>query len=275
MRPNPTQGKAKGGGLSRTMTAIGMGKDEDAVNDGAKVSSLGDPGKFGLDDLVKQATGAKKLARKAEKKVRTDSIQVGIRCRPLIGRDAGQRRCFDTSGRSLTANTNAKIPEGKWKKESIPWNFDNVFDEKADVHQIHSAMTSEVTESVLEGYHGTIFAYGQTGSGKTYTMVGDRPNDVVGVMSLATEQIFDTIRADLQRQYMVRVSYLEIYNERVRDLLNPNTIKEELKVREDPATGFYVECTEVVVQSDDMIYEMLDAGNKCVRTVQTAHRTKP
>eukprot|EP01051_Picozoa_sp_SAG22_P010501 SAG22_NODE_949_length_6356_cov_2.100527_4_plen_441_part_00 len=65
---------------------------------------------------------------------------------------------------------------------------------------------------------------------------------------------------------MVRVSYMEIYNEKVRDLLNPQMAGEELKVREDPKTGFYVESQEVVVTNDDMIYAMLDAGNQ-LRTV--------
>ena len=82
-------------------------------------------------------------------------------------------------------------------------------------------LTTEVMDSVMEGYHGTIFAYGQTGSGKTYTMVGDRAEGVPGVMSLGTKQIFDWIHGDKYRDYMVRCSYMEIYMERVRDLLNP------------------------------------------------------
>jgi len=121
-------------------------------------------------------------------------------------------------------------------------------------------LTNEVIESVMEGYHGTIFAYGQTGSGKTYTMVGDRAQEVPGVMSLGTKQMFEWIKADDYRDYMVRVSYMEVYMERVRDLLNPEAIGEELKVRQDTGgKGFFVECREVVVTNEDQIYAMLDA----------------
>lgn len=207
-----------------------------------------------------QEGGKPSVAPKAIKKNRSETIQVGIRCRPLIGRDAGQVRCFDTAKRSLQANDNAPIKEGKAAKDKLPWVFDNVFDENSTVHDIHRDLTTEVIESVMEGYHGTIFAYGQTGSGKTYTMVGDRAQDVPGVMSLGTKQMFEYIKNDGYRDYMVRVSYMEVYMERVRDLLNPEAIGEELKVRQDTGgKGFYVECREVVVTNEEQIYAMLDA----------------
>jgi centromeric protein E len=196
-------------------------------------------------------------------KKRTDAIQVGIRCRPLIGRDAGQVRCFDTQSQSLTVNEAANVHERR------PWLFDNVFDESATVHDIHERMTSEVVGSVMDGYHGTIFAYGQTGSGKTYTMVGDRAQGVPGVMTLAVNQMFAHIKSDSYRDYMVRVSYMEIYNERVRDLLNPLAAGEEMRVRHDAKKGFYVECNEVVVTNDEQIYAMLDAGNELRTTAAT------
>ena len=255
--------------LSRTMTAIGMAGNEDKVS--KKVPDFGakkpqpEPEPVSAEADA-DASGGAKPAPKAVKK-RSDTIQVGIRCRPLIGRDAGQVRAFDTAKRSLQANDTAPIKEGKAAKDKLPWVFDNVFDEASTVHDIHSQMTDEVVESVMEGYHGTIFAYGQTGSGKTYTMVGDRKESVPGVMTLGTEQMFKWIEDDTYRDYMVRVSYMEIYNERVRDLLNPSAVGEELKVREDKGgRGFYVECQEVVVQNEDQIYAMLDAGNE-LRTV--------
>eukprot|EP01043_Picozoa_sp_COSAG02_P009234 COSAG02_NODE_311_length_24966_cov_1089.426187_4_plen_264_part_00 len=207
-----------------------------------------------------QEGGEPKAAPKAIKKNRSETIQVGIRCRPLIGRDAGQVRCFDTAKRSLQANDNAPIKEGKAAKDKLPWVFDNVFDEQSTVHDIHRDLTTEVIDSVMEGYHGTIFAYGQTGSGKTYTMVGDRAQEVPGVMSLGTKQMFEYIKDDGYRDYMVRVSYMEVYMERVRDLLNPEAIGEELKVRQDAGgKGFFVECREVVVTNEEQIYAMLDA----------------
>ena len=91
-------------------------------------------------------------------------------------------------------------------------------------------------------------------------MVGDRAQEVPGVMSLGTKQMFEWIKDDDYRDYMVRVSYMEVYMERVRDLLNPEAIGEELKVRQDSGgKGFYVECREVVVTNEEQIYAMLDA----------------
>ena len=183
-----------------------------------------------------------------------------------IGRDAGQARAWETAEKSLRPGEAA--PAGKMGgKDKQQWTFDNVFDEQSTVHDIHRDLTTEVIESVMEGYHGTIFAYGQTGSGKTYTMVGDRAQGVPGVMSLGTKQIFAWIHDDAYRDYMVRVSYMEIYMERVRDLLDPAKAGEELKVRQDSGgKGFYVECQEVVVTNEDQIYSLLEAGNE-LRTV--------
>eukprot|EP01052_Picozoa_sp_SAG31_P000647 SAG31_NODE_18_length_35375_cov_22.525315_28_plen_163_part_00 len=113
------------------------------------------------DDATK-SSGVKK-AGKAKKEI-GDTIQVGIRCRPLIGRDAGEVRAWDTQKRGLSANDNAPIAPGKEAKDKIPWIFDNVFDEQSDVYEIHEAFTSSLTDACLEGFHGTIFAYGQTGS---------------------------------------------------------------------------------------------------------------
>eukprot|EP01051_Picozoa_sp_SAG22_P010500 SAG22_NODE_949_length_6356_cov_2.100527_3_plen_230_part_00 len=185
-------------GLSRSMSMApaAMKKDKSSKDDiGGRPRAVTD------DDLAKSSKPPASAAAKKSggggkpKKELSDTIQVGIRCRPLIGRDAGKERAWDTQKRGLTANDKAPIPPGKEAKDKIPWMFDNVFDEQSDVYQIHDAFTSGLTDACLDGFHGTIFAYGQTGSGKTYTMVGDREHDVVGVMSLSTEQIFKHIRA--------------------------------------------------------------------------------
>jgi hypothetical protein len=266
-------GKKKGGrkrAISRSDTVMALGGSMDKAN--AKVSGgVGDesPAAGASAEGLKQPSGEAlppgTPQPKAVTKNRTDAIQVGIRCRPLIGRDAGQVRCFDTQRRSLTVNEAANVRE----KRPVPWLFDNVFDESSTVHDIHERMTNEVVDSVMDGYHGTIFAYGQTGSGKTYTMVGDRAQDVPGVMTLAVNQMFAHMKSDSYRDYMIRVSYMEIYNERVRDLLNPAAVGEEMKVRQDAKKGFYVECNEVVVANDEQIYAMLDAGNELRTTAAT------
>jgi len=83
--------------------------------------------------------------------------------------------------------------------------------------------------SRTRGYAGTVAMYGQTGSGKTYTMFGDKAKGVPGLVDLCVEQLFEAIAAQSEKDYMVRVAYIEIYNESVRDLLNPTA--RPLKVR--------------------------------------------
>lgn len=122
-------------------------------------------------------------------------------------------------------------------------------------------------DNAFQGYNNCIFAYGQTGSGKSYSMMGYRQD--VGVIPRICQDMFERI-TELQKDKMisctVEVSYLEIYNERVRDLLNPST-KGNLKVREHPSTGPYVEdLAKLVVRSFQEIDNLMDEGNKA-RTV--------
>lgn len=97
-----------------------------------------------------------------------------------------------------------------------------------------------IVESVLEGYNGTVFAYGQTGTGKTFTMEGKTsPDELKGIMPRAFEHIFKIIESNsADKQFLVRASYLELYNEEIRDLFSKNSKKLEIKERSD--TGIYV-----------------------------------
>jgi centromeric protein E len=187
------------------------------------------------------------------------AIQVGVRCRPLIGRDTGQPRCFDTHDDTLQLNGLAPCSNStSSRKGEASWTFDNVFDENCSALAVHERLTSGVVSSVLAGFHGTIFAYGQTGSGKTYTMVGDQKNSVPGVMSHSVDQITSHIAADCKRKYMMRVSYIECYMEKIRDLLNPGP---DLKIRGTFEQGFYVDCKEVAVTDSAQIFSLLGAGD--------------
>jgi len=93
----------------------------------------------------------------------------------------------------------------------------------------------------LEGYNGTIFAYGQTGTGKTHTMAGSETDHKQrGIMPRAFEDVFKSIEGDsVKTQFLVRASYLEIYNEEIRDLLSKNP-KNKLDLHEKPDSGVYV-----------------------------------
>ena len=127
----------------------------------------------------------------------------------------------------------------------------------------------------MNGYNGTIFAYGQTGSGKTYTMYGQDLFDeqLMGIVPRAARQIFNHIREqDLEVEYRIRIQMVEIYKEQLRDLLYdlPDS-PPELKIKEDPKRGTYVEgLTDVCVVSEEEIIEVICIGER-MRHVASTH----
>src|SRR5437870_3007385 len=125
---------------------------------------------------------------------------------------------------------------------NVPKNFffDKVFDETVPQEQIFKDTALPIVESVVQGFNGTIFAYGQTGTGKTYTMEGiDNPKDKRGIIPRSFESIFNLIKGTYNTNFLTRISYLEIYNEEIRDLLSKNHTQ-KLDIKEDPDTGFFV-----------------------------------
>uniref|UniRef100_A0AC34G5R2 Kinesin-like protein n=1 Tax=Panagrolaimus sp. ES5 TaxID=591445 RepID=A0AC34G5R2_9BILA len=158
------------------------------------------------------------------------------------------------------------------KDSTLPpktFTFDTIYDETSKEIDLYFGTFREVVESVLAGYNGTIFAYGQTGSGKTFTMEGiqDDP-DLHGVIPNAIHHIFQHIQSSTnQEQYLVRGSYLEIFDEEIYDLLhhngnNNNNIKLELELKEKPDVGVYVkDLTTFVIKSAAEVLQVLQLGN--------------
>ena len=147
------------------------------------------------------------------------------------------------------------------------WSFDKRDKNYAGQDNLFNDLGTPLLDNAFQGYNNCIFAYGQTGSGKSYSMMGY--GEEAGVIPRICKNMFERI-TDLQKDknltYTVEVSYLEIYNERVRDLLNPTT-KGNLKVREHPSTGPYVEdLAKLAVRSFEEIEHLMDEGNKA-RTV--------
>jgi kinesin family member 1 len=147
------------------------------------------------------------------------------------------------------------------------WSFNKGDKHFAGQDNLFADLGNPLLDNAFQGYNNCIFAYGQTGSGKSYSMMGY--GEEPGVIPRICRDMFDRI-LKLQRDPLltctVEVSYLEIYNERVRDLLNPST-KGNLRVREHPSTGPYVEdLAKLVVQSFQEIDNLMDEGNKA-RTV--------
>lgn len=147
------------------------------------------------------------------------------------------------------------------------WSFDRSDSHFAGQEDLHDDLGLPLLDNAFQGYNNCIFAYGQTGSGKSYSMMGY--GEEHGVIPRICRDMFDRIdkvTEDKNLQCTVEVSYLEIYNERVRDLLNPAT-KGNLRVREHPSTGPYVEdLAKLAVRSFADIENLMDEGNKA-RTV--------
>ena len=147
------------------------------------------------------------------------------------------------------------------------WSFDKKDKSYAGQDSLFNDLGTPLLDNAFQGYNNCIFAYGQTGSGKSYSMMGY--GEEAGVIPKICKNMFERItdfQKDKNLTYTVEVSYLEIYNERVRDLLNPTT-KGNLKVREHPSTGPYVEdLAKLAVRSFEEIEHLMDEGNKA-RTV--------
>lgn len=165
-----------------------------------------------------------------------------------------------------TTTTGQPIRTRKTKARTM-FSFDHAFDENASNVDVYDNVAKGVVESVLTGMNGTIFAYGQTSSGKTYTMQGSgsiaergSSNGYGGVIHMAATDIFKDVENTPNREIVVRVSYIEVYNEKVYDLFGGNTC---LEVREDPKRGVYAEnAVQETVTDLDSLLSVLSSGEK-------------
>jgi hypothetical protein len=138
--------------------------------------------------------------------------------------------------------------------------FDVVFDEEVGQEEVYKQSARGLVDGVLDGYNSSVFAYGATGAGKTHTMLGSL--DEPGVMVNTLHDMFVRMKdaSFHEAKFKVTLSYMEIYNELIKDLLQPTSI--DLKLNEDPARGMVVQgITEYGADSADEILELLHRGN--------------
>uniref|UniRef100_A0A8C2BKY2 Kinesin-like protein n=1 Tax=Cyprinus carpio TaxID=7962 RepID=A0A8C2BKY2_CYPCA len=142
-----------------------------------------------------------------------------------------------------------------------PYVFDKVFPTNCTQEQVYNTCAKQIVKDVLGGYNGTIFAYGQTSSGKTYTMEGKLHDpDGRGIIPRIAEDIFNHIYTmDENLEFHIKVSYFEIYMDKIRDLLDVS--KTNLSVHEDKNRVPYVKgCTERFVSSPEEVMDVIDEG---------------
>uniref|UniRef100_A0A667Z583 Kinesin-like protein n=1 Tax=Myripristis murdjan TaxID=586833 RepID=A0A667Z583_9TELE len=197
----------------------------------------------------------------------SESVKVVVRCRPLNRKEESNGSAEGIVQMDLRLGQvvlrNPRAPPSEPLKT---FTFDAVYDANSKQRDLYDESVRPLIDSVLAGFNGTIFAYGQTGTGKTYTMQGAWLDpEKRGVIPNAFDHIFTHIsRSQSDKQYLVRASYLEIYREEIRDLLDPNHgSAKALELRESPETGVYVrDLTSCVCKSVKEIEEVMNVGNQ-------------
>ncbi|WWD20715.1 hypothetical protein CI109_105191 [Kwoniella shandongensis] len=213
------------------------------------------------------------------------NIKVVVRCRPLNSRELarGAKGLIRMEGTQtildppeLLSSTSNRATE----KKPMTFSFDKSYwsagarDEPnyASQQTLYEDLGVDLLDHSFEGFNTCIFAYGQTGSGKSYSMMGYGADK--GIIPLTTSELFRRVEERMSKDpnlsYTVEVSYIEIYNEKVRDLLNPKN-KGNLRVREHPSLGPYVEdLSRLVVENYAQMMTLMDEGNKA-RTVASTN----
>ncbi|MED6276657.1 hypothetical protein CHARACLAT_005239 [Characodon lateralis] len=192
-----------------------------------------------------------------------EAVRVVVRCRPLSRREetAGCENILEVDDKlgQITIR-NPKAPPDEPMKV---FTFDSVYGWNSKQRDIYDDAVRPLVESVLHGFNGTIFAYGQTGTGKTYTMQGlSKDPEKRGVIPNSFEHIFTQISRSQNQKYLVRSSYLEIYQEEIRDLLCKDNNK-KLELKENPDYGIYVkDLSSVVTKNATEIEHVMNIGNQ-------------
>ncbi|CAK7265395.1 Kinesin-like protein kip2 [Sporothrix epigloea] len=219
-------------------------------------------------------SGTSKRLSKNDKTDGKGNVIVSVRVRP------------DSTGQDSKTESEWMVDSRKFLvayrgKEGGNYFYDNVFSTNDNNSKVYDHSAKRLVRRVMEGYHGTVFAYGMTGTGKTFSMQGTASSP--GVIPLAITDIFSYIRETPSREFLLRVSYLEIYNERIHDLLSMptgggvggNVPQEEIKLREDSKRGVYASpLKEEIVQSPTQLLRVIARGDQARRTASTQFNSR-
>lgn len=175
------------------------------------------------------------------------NVKVAVRCRPMSSKETA-RGCANIIA---IQPTSVHIKAVDAQHEDKDFTFDHCYGSDSIQSQVYNDLGKPIVSQALDGFNGTIFAYGQTGSGKSFSMMGD--SESKGIIPQLNEDLFEKLAEKLEAmedvalkqgdnaktKFMVTVSFLEVYNEDIKDLLNPSDKK--LKIHENPKLGIYVE----------------------------------
>ena len=158
------------------------------------------------------------------------------------------------------------------KLKEISYEYDFVFGENSTQEEVYENTTASLINQVVEGYSATIMAYGATGSGKTYTMVGK--GEKVGLMIRAIRDLFNFVNSQKEQDklYNIKITYIEVYNEILKDLLTDK--KTSIEIRHDPNKGVIIQGAECIkVENENEAFKLINSGNKR-RTEKQTERNK-
>ncbi|CAK9815328.1 Centromere-associated protein E [Anthophora quadrimaculata] len=192
----------------------------------------------------------------------SDSIKVAIKVRPLIKREKDENLPIQwiVQGNSIVSTD----PEMKRRGDG-GFCFDHIFDVNTSNLDVFDTIVKPIVNASVNGFNGTVFAYGQTSSGKTYTMMGTAEEP--GIVPLTIRHMFDAITNTMGREFLLRVSYLEIYNEKVNDLLNKSGT--DLKIKEDGNGQVILKCKEEITNCPENVLSIMKKGDKNRRIGET------
>ncbi|OWZ23174.1 Kinesin [Phytophthora megakarya] len=191
------------------------------------------------------------------------NVQVAVRCRPLNSREKA-------AGRGAVVQCKPHSNEVAVVKRKT-YTFDRVFGQYSTQKDVFTSVVRPAVDEALAGYNCTVFAYGQTGTGKTFTMQGDLApaSEMAGIIPRSVRCIFDAVEASGE-EFSVRVSFLQLYNEELKDLLDPDTDK-KLRLMEDVKRGgiYCMNLLEVTATTAKHVYELVNTGVKNRITSET------
>ncbi|XP_032897225.1 kinesin-like protein KIF3B isoform X2 [Amblyraja radiata] len=193
----------------------------------------------------------------------SESVKVVVRCRPMNDKEVAGGYAEIVHIDVKLGQILVKHPKASPSELPKTFTFDAVYDQHSKQVDLYDETFRPLVESVLLGFNGTIFAYGQTGTGKTFTMEGIRLDpERRGVIPNSFEHIFTHISRSQNQQYLVRASYLEIYQEEIKDLLAKDQTK-RLELKERPDTGVYVkDLSSFVTKNVKEIEHVMNVGNQ-------------
>ncbi|XP_063538855.1 kinesin-like protein KLP2 [Cydia strobilella] len=216
-------------------------------------------------------------SEKGSRRDKNQNIQVFVRLRPLNQRER------DIKSLGVVEVVNGRevvVRQSQQTTLTKKFTFDRAFAPNTKQIEVYQQVVSPLIKEVLCGYNCTVFAYGQTGTGKTHTMVGESTGDenvnwqndpLAGIIPRALSQLFDELRIS-NTEYTVRVSYLELYNEELFDLLSSSEDNSKLRIYEDvtrKGSNIVNGLEEITVYNKNEVYKIMEQGQERKRVAST------